>query len=622
MALAGALIVAGATMLVWLMGAGIASAESEGGFGPQDAVSRQDMVILVYRALDVIDDGTKNGSVAGSYGCATTQSFVDVGEEHSEKVACLAGVGVVAGYSDNTFRPDVTLTRQHAAAFAYRLLDVADDKERNDSVAATYGCDPAGRFGDVSGVHTTAINCLSAIGVIAGYPDGTFRPSVTLTRQHVAAFVHRTLDVVDDGVRNDSVECDRSARFDDVRGTHAAAINCLADLGLYDDGPSPAGAPDPLVFSSISAGSSHVCGILADTGEVRCWGSNYEEAGIVYYGQATPPGGVFTSVSAGSEVTCGIRPDESVACWGGDDHGESSQPGGKFSAVSAGGNHACGLRPDGTVRCWGLDHAKQASPPSGEFVDLSAGGSFTCAVRANGSVRCWGTDLAEVTSPPTGRFTTVSAGTSGVYACGRRTTGVVECWGSVSGRGESGGEIPPRGRFSTVSVGYTHACGLRSGGTVECWGRHLRGRPAPDGRFAAISSGVNYTCGLRPEGTVECWGSNEHGRASPPAGPYVSVTRSDRHGCGLREDGAVECWGSDEYGQATPVEGYVFTSVSAGDDHTCALTDDYRIRCWGSDLFGQSTPPSTGRKYLSVTAGPQHTCAVQRDHSVACWGRV
>ena len=191
-------MVAGAAMLVWLTGTGIASAETAGSFGPQEAVSRQDMAVLVYRALDVIDDGRRNRSVAGSYGCVTKGSFGDVGEEHSDKVACLTEIGVIAGYPDNTFRPDLVLTRQHAAAFTYRLLDVVDDKERNDSVTATYGCDPADRFGDVSGVHATAVNCLSAIGVIAGYPDGTFRPSVTLTRQHIAAFVFRTLDVVDD----------------------------------------------------------------------------------------------------------------------------------------------------------------------------------------------------------------------------------------------------------------------------------------------------------------------------------------------------------------------------------------------------------------------------------------
>ena len=245
------------------------------------------------------------------------------------------------------------MTRRHAAAFTYRLLDVADDKERNDSVGATYRCDPADRSGDVTGVPATAVNCLSAIGVIAGYPDGSFRPSVALTRQHIAAFVFRTLDVVDDKVRNDSVECDRSSRFRDVDGVHAAAINCLADLGLYSDEPLWEIPPDPLVFSSISAGIGHVCGILRDTGEVRCWGSNLEEGRIVYYGQADPPNGVFSSVSAGSEATCGIRPDQKVECWGGDDYGESSPPRGRFTSVSAGGNHACGLRSDGTRQVLG-----------------------------------------------------------------------------------------------------------------------------------------------------------------------------------------------------------------------------------------------------------------------------
>ena len=81
------------------------------------------------------------------------------------------------------------------------------------------------------------------------------------------------------------------------------------------DEPAPAPrvvAPTPtaatLIFSSVSAGFGHACGIKPDS-SVACRGSNYS-------GEITPPPGSFNSVSAGSLYTCGVRTDATVTCWG------------------------------------------------------------------------------------------------------------------------------------------------------------------------------------------------------------------------------------------------------------------------------------------------------------------
>ena len=87
--IAGAPILVGAAMLFWLMSTGIAFAESVGSFGPREEVTRQDMVVLVYRALGVVDDGRRNGSVTGSYACATKQSFGDVGRSTRRRLRVL-----------------------------------------------------------------------------------------------------------------------------------------------------------------------------------------------------------------------------------------------------------------------------------------------------------------------------------------------------------------------------------------------------------------------------------------------------------------------------------------------------------------------------------------------------
>lgn len=616
-----AVVVAGAAAVVWLLNTGAAFGQSDRSFNPEIVINRLDVAVMVHRMLDSVDDAVRNGSVAANYGCDNVEGFADMGGSHASKVSCLAHIEVIRGYEDRTFRPGSSLSRQQMAAFIYRILDVVDDKRRNNSVARNFGCSGDDRFEDVNGTHSYAIHCLADIAVITGYRDGTFRPTSFLTRQHASTLVYRALDLADDRAMNDSPGCDRSGRFADVSGTHAEAVNCLADLGLHGREPLPDEIPPPpLEFNSISALNGHVCGVLKDSGEARCWGSDYEDGRFLFYGQAIPPEGAFKEVSAGGSATCGIRPDQTVECWGGNEHGKPTRPKGKFTTVAPGGSFACGIRTDRTVRCWGYGSGEVSAPVDGEFTSLSAGGGAVCGVRPNRTVICF--SERSKGSPWDERYLSISIG-YGEYSCGILTSRLVNCRGSVSWYGVTGDETPPPGRFAAVSTGYRHACGIRLDGTVECWGADFVGETSPPpGRFASIASGLLFTCGLRHDGTAECWGSNDYGKSSPPAGWFVSVTRSERHGCGLRDDGTVTCWGDNEFGQATPVEGYVFTSVSAGDDHTCALTDDYRIRCWGSDLYGQSTPPTTGRRYFAVTAGDQHTCAFQRDHSITCWGRT
>ena len=124
--------------------------------------------------------------------------------------------------------------------------------------------------------------------------------------------------------------------------------------GEQDLGP-PGGRPS--VFSSLSAGSKHTCGLTGDH-SVFCWGGGED-------GQVTPQDGEFSSISAGALHTCGIKMDGSVACWGKDEHGQSTPSGGKFTAVSSGSWHTCGIKMDGSVACWGFDRDGQATPPGG-----------------------------------------------------------------------------------------------------------------------------------------------------------------------------------------------------------------------------------------------------------------
>ena len=81
-------------------------------------------------------------------------------------------------------RPEGTITRAEAATVFFRLL--------NDSVRDAYRTSE-NSFRDVksSDWFNTAVSTMAAMGIVEGYPDGTFKPNGTVTRAEFAAMAAR-----------------------------------------------------------------------------------------------------------------------------------------------------------------------------------------------------------------------------------------------------------------------------------------------------------------------------------------------------------------------------------------------------------------------------------------------
>ena len=179
-------------------------------------------------------------------------------------------------------------------------------------------------------------------------------------------------------------------------------------------------------FALISAGESHTCGIIND-GTMYCWGSAADGklGNGVSSGSYSTPAAVsssekFISVSAGSSHTCGVTSAGNALCWGsavdgklgnGITSGNYSSPAivnttEKFISISAGSTHTCGLLEDNSIMCWGAnnygqlgigtDSAAEANPSavSGNYSIVSLGSfdipEFSCSVLSNGTAVCYG----------------------------------------------------------------------------------------------------------------------------------------------------------------------------------------------------------------------------------------
>jgi alpha-tubulin suppressor-like RCC1 family protein len=260
--------------------------------------------------------------------------------------------------------------------------------------------------------------------------------------------------------------------------------------------------------TQVSAGRSHACALLSDR-SLKCWGNNlsgqignFNSSGN---SQLTPDfvsgGYSFLSVSAGSSHTCGVRTDNIAMCWGE----------GFYNQLGVG---------DTSTRYAPSFVRTDANTFLQNVLSISAGGSHTCAVVDNlGSpfeyVWCWGSNangrlgrtVAELSTSPyalpalgpsfvPGSLGNVFVGATSVTAglfhtCVVQANNVGRCFG-YGADGRLGAGPNPIADIDFVSD--------------QVW--------AQDGQvfeFASIAAGDDHNCGVRINGSLQCWGDGSSG---------------------------------------------------------------------------------------------------------------
>lgn len=96
-------------------------------------------------------------------------------------------IAYIYGYEDGTVRPNASITRAEVAAIFYRLL-----KTEVRSEYYTLNC----AYPDVpeDAWYRTEVATMTNMGIVKGYPDGTFRPDDPITRAELSTILARFVE--------------------------------------------------------------------------------------------------------------------------------------------------------------------------------------------------------------------------------------------------------------------------------------------------------------------------------------------------------------------------------------------------------------------------------------------
>ena len=146
---------------------------SDGTVRPNANISRAEVATIFFRLLK---EDVRDGNLTAE------NTFTDVtdGQWHNKAISTMAKLGVVKGRNAEAFDPDAPITRAEFATICARF-----DKTQIST---------SSNFTDISGHWAEKyIERAATLGWIAGYSDGTFRPSNYITRAEAMTMINRVL---------------------------------------------------------------------------------------------------------------------------------------------------------------------------------------------------------------------------------------------------------------------------------------------------------------------------------------------------------------------------------------------------------------------------------------------
>lgn len=163
--------------------------------------------------------------------------YSDVADDYaySTEIQFLSDLDILTGYTDGTFGPEKTITRAEAAAVIFRTLAGKQSAGENYQGGTI--------FSDVAAEHWASgyINFCTELGIINGYPDGTFKPEQTINYGEYVTMLVRALGL--------DVGKDLNYPFGYIAEATVEGVNLGVDLSAAND--CPRGAVAKLTYNAI-----------------------------------------------------------------------------------------------------------------------------------------------------------------------------------------------------------------------------------------------------------------------------------------------------------------------------------------------------------------------------------
>ena len=137
-----------------------------------------------YTFENVVDNHTIHATFARKHTPTPSTPTVEIPDDDALGLNTTDHFAYIVGYGNGEVRPQNNITRAEVATIFFRLLT---DDVRDENLTKT------NRYHDVAATswYNTAVSTLSSMGIITGYPDGTFRPNAAITRAEFAAIAAR-----------------------------------------------------------------------------------------------------------------------------------------------------------------------------------------------------------------------------------------------------------------------------------------------------------------------------------------------------------------------------------------------------------------------------------------------
>ena len=150
---------------------GRSSTDTGRNFAPGEPVTRGQMATFLARLVELVSEEELPIDAA----------FHDDSVVHQRNIRKLATAGIVVGRDDGSYGPERLVTRGQMATFVSQALEWILGEDLPQGAA----------FPDVAGTHKANVRKLAAVGVVTGFADGTYLPSIPVTREQMASFLAR-----------------------------------------------------------------------------------------------------------------------------------------------------------------------------------------------------------------------------------------------------------------------------------------------------------------------------------------------------------------------------------------------------------------------------------------------